>query len=101
MPTLYEYMGISIYFWAHEHMPIHVHGLYQGTESKAEIIVEDGIVTDVEFVPIRGLEPLPPNKQRDFEKLVRHEAESIVKSWIEFRDLGITQKAKRITRRIR
>jgi hypothetical protein len=38
MPKLYEYFGLVVYFYANEHEPIHVHGEYQGRESKAEII---------------------------------------------------------------
>jgi len=47
MPKLYEYLGIIIFFWSNEHEPIHVHGEYQGRESKAEIIVEDGKVVRI------------------------------------------------------
>ena len=44
MPKLYEYMGLIIMFYANEHEPIHVHGKYQGRESKAELIIERGKV---------------------------------------------------------
>ncbi len=42
MPKLYEYFGLIILFYSNEHEPIHVHGKYQGQESKAEIIFENG-----------------------------------------------------------
>ncbi|MEK7990163.1 MAG: DUF4160 domain-containing protein [Thiotrichaceae bacterium] len=42
MPKIYTYLGIIILFYSNEHEPIHVHGKYQGNESKAEIIIEDG-----------------------------------------------------------
>jgi hypothetical protein len=28
MPKLYEYLGISVFFFAGEHLPVHVHGRY-------------------------------------------------------------------------
>lgn len=43
MPKLYEYFGLIILFYSNEHEPIRVHGKYQGTESKAEIIFENGV----------------------------------------------------------
>jgi len=46
MPKLYEYFGLVILFYSNEHEPIHVHGKYQGSESKAEIIIVDGKIRD-------------------------------------------------------
>lgn len=42
MPKLYEYFGLIILFYSNEHEPIHVHAKYQGTESKAEFIIDNG-----------------------------------------------------------
>jgi hypothetical protein len=47
MPKLYEYMGIIVLFYSNEHEPIHVHGKYQGRESRAELIIRDGVVVDI------------------------------------------------------
>jgi hypothetical protein len=101
MPKLYEYLGIYVYFYAGDHPPIHVHGYYQGAEGKAEIFVEDGKVIDIRFVNSTGEPPLPVSKQRDFETLVKHEAEAIAQSWTEFRATGVAPKPQRITRKIR
>ncbi|MFZ4455430.1 MAG: DUF4160 domain-containing protein [Bacteroidales bacterium] len=32
MPKLYEYFGLIVLFYSHEHEPIHVHCKYQGRE---------------------------------------------------------------------
>jgi len=40
MPKLYEYFGLIFLFYSNEHEPIHVHGKFQDTESKAEIVFE-------------------------------------------------------------
>jgi hypothetical protein len=42
MPKIFEYLGIVIMFYSNEHEPIHVHGKFQGLESKAEFIIQDG-----------------------------------------------------------
>ena len=57
MPKIFEYLGIVILFYSNEHEPVHVHGKYQGFESKAEFIILDGIVKDVEIKPVKGRRP--------------------------------------------
>ncbi|WP_205940984.1 DUF4160 domain-containing protein [Pedobacter yonginense] len=47
MPKLYEYLGLIILFYSNEHEPIHVHGKYQGMESKAEIIFVNGTFKEI------------------------------------------------------
>jgi len=46
MPKLYEYWGLVVLFYSNEHEPVHVHGLAQGREARAEIIVLDGVVCE-------------------------------------------------------
>jgi hypothetical protein len=58
MPKLYEYFGIIIFFYANEHEPIHVHGEYQGRESKAEIIMVEGKIVEFRFSGVDGRKPL-------------------------------------------
>ncbi len=53
MPKLYEYMGIVVLFYSNDHRPIHVHGKYQGTESKAELLYENGEFMRVDIKPVR------------------------------------------------
>ena len=80
MPKLYEYLGIIILFHSNEHEPIHVHGRYQDRESKAEII---GKVIDIRILSTKA-KPLTGTKKKDFEIFVRHYADEIVKSWIDY-----------------
>lgn len=54
MPKLYEYFGLIVMFYANEHEPAHVHGKCQGRESKAEIIVVNGIVTEIRYSAVAG-----------------------------------------------
>ena len=54
MPKIFEYLRIIVMFYSNEHEPIHVHGKYQGFESKAEFIIEDGKITDIVFKNVKG-----------------------------------------------
>ena len=47
MPKIYEYLGIVLFFYSNEHEPIHIHGKFQGKESKAEIHMLNGKVSKI------------------------------------------------------
>ena len=70
MPKLFEYLGIIIMFYSNEHEPIHVHGKFQGMESKAELIIVDGKIVDVLIKEVAGRPPLEAVKLRDFKHFV-------------------------------
>ena len=53
MPKLFEYFGLIVLFYSNEHDPIHVHGLYRGRESRAELILREGKVVRIRFVSVR------------------------------------------------
>ncbi len=102
MPHFYEYLGISVFVYSNEHTPIHVHGYYQGGESKAEIAVaEDDTIQSITFEDIKPKRPLPPKQLRDFKKLVTHEAENIVKKWREYFEQNLHVEPEIITRKMR
>lgn len=58
MPKLYEYLGLIVLFYSSEHEPIHVHGRFQNTESKAELIFEDGEFKEIRISRVKGKIPL-------------------------------------------
>jgi hypothetical protein len=84
MPKLYEYFGLRIYFYANEHEPVHVHGFYQGRESKAELVIENGVVVGIRILPVAGMRPLTGKALADFKLLISRKAGDIVGKWIEF-----------------
>jgi len=84
MPKLYEYFGLVVYFYANEHEPIHVHGEYQGRESKAEIIMRNGKVINIRFGKSRKMRPLAGAKLKDFKRLVEFKADDIVNRWVDY-----------------
>jgi hypothetical protein len=71
MPKLYEYFGLVVLFYSNEHEPIHVHGKFQGRESKAEIILVDA------------------------------KAQDIVNKWIDYFVLHKSVRSERITQRLK
>ena len=101
MPKLYEYFGLIIMFYANEHEPIHVHGKSQGRESRAEIILIDGIVSDIRYSGTAGRLPLEPMEMRRFKEVVTARADVIVAKWIDFFVLNKSIKPVRIVRRLK
>src|SRR5437588_10840469 len=84
MPKLYEYFGLRIYFYANDHEPVHVHGFYQGRESKAELVILNGTITEIRVLPVAGMRPLSGKVRADFQILVSRRAADIVEKWVEF-----------------
>lgn len=101
MPKLYEYFGLIVMFYANEHEPVHVHGKAQGREARAEIIVIDGLVTEIRFSDMAGRPPLEPSELRYFEEIVRARADDIVAKWIDFFVLHKSIQPERISRRLK
>ncbi len=101
MPKLYEYFGLIVMFYANEHEPIHVHGKCQGRESRAEIVMINGVVYEINYRTVTGRAPLEPNELRFFQELVTVKAEEIVQKWIDFFVLHKSIKSERITRRLK
>ena len=61
-------MGLMIMFYSRKHEPVHVHCKYQDTESKAEIMFENGKFVGIEIKEIPGKEPLITANMRKFKK---------------------------------
>lgn len=100
MPKLYEYLGMVVLFYSNEHEPIHVHGKCQGRETRAELVIRDGKVVEIVYSPIRGRSPLEGTQLRDFQTLVEHYADDIVRKWVDYFVLHRNVQAEVITRRI-
>ena len=101
MPKLYDYFGLRVYFYANDHEPVHVHGFYQGRESKAELIIVNGVITGIRIVPVAGMRPLTGKTLADFELLVSRRAEDIVEKWVEFFVRHRPIQAETITRKMK
>ena len=88
-------------FYANEHEPIHVHGKFQGHESRAEIIVLNCLVSEIRYGTVAGRPPLSINEMRYFEEIINTRAKDIIAKWIDFFVLHKTITPERITRRLK
>ena len=88
-------------FYANEHEPVHVHGKSQGRESKAEIIIVNGSISEIRYSNVSGRVPLEFREMQYFQEIVSVRAEEIVKKWIDFFVLNKSIKPERITKRLK
>jgi hypothetical protein len=100
MPKLYDYFGLVFLFYSQEHEPIHVHGRYQGKESKAEIIFENGKFKEIIIKEVQGKEPLDIQNLKKFKKVVELYRDDIIRKWIDFFVYNIAFAPEKITKKI-
>lgn len=100
MPKLYDYFGLVFLFYSHEHEPIHIHGKFQGKESKAEIIYENGKFKEIIIKDVKGKEPLDIRNLRKFKKVIELYRDDIVRKWIDFFVYNIEFKSEKITKKL-
>ena len=100
MPKLYDYFGLVILFYSLEHEPIHVHCKFQGKESKAELIFENGKFVEVRISSVYGKDPLDNNNLKKFKKLVEVYRDDIVRKWVDFFVYNKVIESERITKKL-
>jgi hypothetical protein len=71
----------------------------RGKESKAEIIIENGIIIDIKINEVKGKLPLDNKELKHFKKVVEYYKTDIISKWIEYfvynkniEPINITQK---------
>lgn len=74
MPTLFEIYGLRFYFYADEHLPIHVH--IQNGDGTAKIDIES-----MQVIENRGIKPKDIKKALVITEMYRS---NIINSWEEF-----------------
>jgi hypothetical protein len=84
MPKIFEYLGVLIFFYSNEHEPIHVHGKYNGLESKAEFYIVDGEIVEIKIKLVKGRRPLTGSNLKDFEVFLEKYADRIVEKWVDY-----------------
>jgi len=84
MPKIFEYLGIVIFFYSNEHEPVHVHGKCGEYESKAEIFIVNGQISEIKIKIVKGKRPLTGAKLKDFENFVQTYANEIIQKWIDY-----------------
>ena len=71
-------------FYSNEHEPIHVHGKFQGLESKAEFIIEDGKIINIIISDVKGKRALSKKELKEFKTFVQKFKDDIVQKWIDY-----------------
>lgn len=64
--------------------PIHVHARKGEFESKAEIILENGVITEIILVNVTGRKPLKGNDLNNLKSFLEKYSESIVTKWVDY-----------------
>jgi hypothetical protein len=100
MPKLYEYAGIVFYFYANEHLPIHVHASYGEYETIFELLFEQGALAEIRTRKSKGIEPLPPVKLKEAKKFVKVYAEAIADKWTAYFVKNARIESERITEKL-
>ena len=88
-------------FYSNEHEPVHVHGKFQGRESRAEIILVAGVVEEIRYTSVTGRAPLDTNELKFFQEIVTAKADEIVSKWIDYFVLHKSISSERITKRLK
>jgi hypothetical protein len=101
MPKIFEYLGIVIFFYSHEHEPIHVHARYEDRESKAEFILEEGKVVKVIVKVVGNRKSLKSAELKKFDEFLKVYSEKIVEKWIDFFVLKKSVRFERISKKIK
>ncbi len=84
MPKVYEYLGLIFFFYANEHLPIHVHVSIAEFESKMELEYKNGTLNKINVKEIKGRLPLPGNELKEALKFVKKYHGGIVEKWTDF-----------------
>ncbi len=101
MPKLYEYFGLVVMFYSNEHEPVHVHGLYQGRECRADFVIVNGEVVDILFRSVKGRRPLERAQLNNFRTLVGMYSDAIVKKWVDYFVMHKAIEPEKIDRRLK
>jgi hypothetical protein len=80
MPKIYEYLGIIVFIYTNDHLPIHVHAQKGSNESKIELIYEEGKLT-LKVKKVRGKEHLSNNDLEDILVFINKYHQDIVEKW--------------------
>ena len=84
MPKIFEYLGLIFFFYANEHLPIHVHVSFAEYESKFELEYENGIVKNINIKNVKGRASLLKKQEEEAMKFIEKYHEQIVSKWTQF-----------------
>jgi hypothetical protein len=101
MPKIYEYLGIVLYFYSREHEPIHIHARKGDYETKAEFIIQDGKIVEINLRKVKGIKPLKGSDLSNFKDFLESYSDKIVQKWVDFFVLKKEVDFERISKKIK
>ena len=84
MPKIYEYLGLIFFFYATEHLPVHVHVSVAEFESKFELEYENGKLIEVGIKKVKGKKPLETKNEKEAIRFIKKYHVGIVEKWKQF-----------------
>jgi len=73
-----------IFFYSNEHEPIHVHARKGEFESRATIVLVEGVINKVVISNVKGRQPLKGKDLKNFREFMTHYSEEIVEKWVDY-----------------
>jgi len=80
MSKIFEYLGIIIFLWSRDHLPMHFHARYQEYEMSVEISYKSGKPV-IKYKKVKGRKPFPPAKLADLKKFVKAKYMYMTRKW--------------------
>ncbi|MCX6265882.1 MAG: DUF4160 domain-containing protein [Bacteroidetes bacterium] len=95
MPKIFEYLGIYLFLWSDDHLPMHFHARHQKYEMVIEVIFKNGKPT-FKYKTVKGREPFPPAKLTHLKKFVKAYYRYMVRKWELFYIYGYQVKSEKV-----
>ena len=100
-PKLFVYNGIELLFFSNDHLPVHVHAIYEKTYGmKVEFTKKNNKIIKIEYKKLKGFKEFKPAQMKDLKKLINKHAEQITADWIDYFAQGSKIKTRIITKKI-
>ena len=99
MPKIFEYFGFIFFFYSNEHEPIHVHVIKADQESVFELIMDNGLLTEIRKRS-SGKESLSEKDTKTAEDFIRKYHKNIIEKWVNFFVLKKAVRSTKITKKI-
>ena len=100
MPKIFEYFGFIFYFYSNEHEPIHVHVIHGSQESIFDLVLMDGLLSDILVREKKGAEPLSDKDKRTAISFIKKYYKNIVDKWVKFFVMKKSVRSTKINKKL-
>ena len=98
MPVIYEYLGIVIRLYVHDHEPIHIHAEYGDNAMKVSLLLKDGKIYRTTYSEEKG--SFSPAKLKQLKEFVSQYKYAMVYAWNQIVVNNVKVKKMTITKKI-